>query len=118
CWEKPDGLQNCCRCYNCIVTMCGLEAVGVLERYHTFPLPLRVEDVRAVEIPADWGREVDVIVAHLREKGRRDLAAALHDAVAPEAAAQALGAAPPSGVLGAVNRTLTLMRGLFSSALR
>jgi hypothetical protein len=40
CWEKTDGLRNCCRCDRCIQTMTMLSALGKLQSFTTFPLPL------------------------------------------------------------------------------
>ncbi len=39
CWEKPDGMNNCCRCSKCLRTMACLKCAGQLEHYRTFPLP-------------------------------------------------------------------------------
>lgn len=46
CWEKPDGLTNCCRCNKCIRTMTTLDLLGVLPHYTTFPLPLERQHIR------------------------------------------------------------------------
>ncbi len=40
CWEKVDGAYNCCRCEKCLRTMSSLDALGVLGRAESFPLPL------------------------------------------------------------------------------
>lgn len=37
CWKKPDGLRNCGRCTNCRQTMMVLAALGVLDKFETFP---------------------------------------------------------------------------------
>ena len=39
CWEKPAGINNCCRCSKCLRTMACLKAAGQLAHYPTFPLP-------------------------------------------------------------------------------
>lgn len=37
CWENPNGLQNCGKCYKCTSIMMHLDSVGGLENYATFP---------------------------------------------------------------------------------
>lgn len=39
CWEKPEGVKNCCRCSKCLRTMACLKCAGQLANYPTFPLP-------------------------------------------------------------------------------
>lgn len=46
CWEKPHGLQNCCKCEKCIRTMMALEGFNKLERYQTFPQKLKGKYIR------------------------------------------------------------------------
>jgi len=46
CWEKTDGLRNCCRCDRCIQTMTMLSALGKLQSFTTFPLPLTGAAIR------------------------------------------------------------------------
>jgi hypothetical protein len=46
CWERPDGLKNCCRCSKCVRTMTALDLVQMLPRYTTFPIPLTRQGVR------------------------------------------------------------------------
>lgn len=41
CWQKPNGVINCCRCRKCLTTMLMLGAIGSLSKYSTFPLPFR-----------------------------------------------------------------------------
>jgi len=36
CWEKQDGLNNCCMCDKCIRTMVGLKLINKLSNYSTF----------------------------------------------------------------------------------
>jgi len=38
CWEKPSGINNCCRCGKCLRTMMILKIKGVLDDFETFPL--------------------------------------------------------------------------------
>lgn len=40
CYTKINGLENCCRCRKCLLTMTTLQMAGTLSRYKTFPLPL------------------------------------------------------------------------------
>ncbi len=46
CYAKRDGLNNCCRCDNCIRTMTAFEVFGALHKYSTFPLPLERRHIR------------------------------------------------------------------------
>jgi hypothetical protein len=48
CWEKPDGLANCCRCSKCLRTMAALKCAGQLAHYPTFPLPYERRRLRAL----------------------------------------------------------------------
>jgi GT2 family glycosyltransferase len=52
CWENPEGAYNCGRCRKCLMTMIGLEALGVRQRIATFPPKLDLEAVEAIEISA------------------------------------------------------------------
>jgi len=51
CWGKVDGMYNCCRCEKCLRTMVSLHALGRLERFASFPLPLEPRDVAGVLLP-------------------------------------------------------------------
>lgn len=42
CWENQGGAYNCCRCEKCIRTMVCLTAVGVLDQFETFHVPLNL----------------------------------------------------------------------------
>ncbi len=46
CWQKPDGLKNCCRCNKCIRTMTSLAILDKLEQFETFPLKLEHQHIR------------------------------------------------------------------------
>ena len=46
CWDEQAGLQNCCRCNNCIRTMISLKLSGKLSCCSTFPRPLRRRFIR------------------------------------------------------------------------
>lgn len=76
CWERPDGLRNCGRCYNCLLTMSALAAAGALDRFTTFP-DLALDRVRAAAVPDGWQAEGRVLLRRVREAGLEDLAAAL-----------------------------------------
>ena len=81
CWEQPDGLNNCCRCYNCLLVMSVLESAGKLDRYSTFALPFDLERMREVEIPWGWAVEGKGISDACRSFGRDDIADAVERAV-------------------------------------
>jgi glycosyltransferase involved in cell wall biosynthesis len=49
CWENRGGAYNCGICRKCLMTMVSLEALGVRDRFTTFPQD--VDLARAVEIP-------------------------------------------------------------------
>ncbi|GGD00822.1 hypothetical protein [Halopseudomonas salina] len=51
CWERVDGMYNCCRCEKCMRTMTSLEILGVLDKAPVFPLPLDPARVAAVCLP-------------------------------------------------------------------
>ncbi len=48
CWENPGGAYNCGRCEKCLRTMVALEALGVRERFETFPDTLDLAEVAAI----------------------------------------------------------------------
>jgi len=50
CWENPGGAYNCGRCRKCLMTMCGLEALGARQQIATFPPQLDLDTVAAVEL--------------------------------------------------------------------
>ncbi len=49
CWENPGGAYNCGRCRKCLLTMCGLEALGLRQQIATFPPDLDLEAAAAIE---------------------------------------------------------------------
>lgn len=53
CWERVDGMYNCCRCEKCLRTMVSLQAFGVLHQGQAFPLPLDPARVAAVRLPRE-----------------------------------------------------------------
>jgi hypothetical protein len=83
CWENRDGHYNCCRCEKCLRTMISLQAVGALERSHSFPEPL---DPRAVAALPLAGQAAQAFarqnLVELERNGRTpELAAALRQAM-------------------------------------
>jgi Glycosyl transferase family 2 len=83
CWENRGGAYNCGRCRKCLLTMVTLEALGVRERFVTFPRELDLERVAAAH-PAKrvsvtlWQDVLDAV----REAGRSDLERPVARAVA------------------------------------
>ncbi|MBW2977311.1 hypothetical protein KY331_00545 [Candidatus Woesearchaeota archaeon] len=74
CWERPDGLKNCCRCEKCIRTMVTLELMGVLSKYKTFPKPLTREKVKNWPLKKENEiRFAKEIQEYALRKGRKDL---------------------------------------------
>lgn len=51
CWERVDGMSNCCQCEKCLRTMTSLSIIGVLDQATAFSLPLDVARVAAVCLP-------------------------------------------------------------------
>mgnify|MGYP001094172772 FL=1 len=47
CWEKPDGLHNCGECVKCCHTTAGLDMLGALEKYTTFPPTVNRQKIRS-----------------------------------------------------------------------
>jgi hypothetical protein len=82
CWQNPGGAYNCGRCRNCLMTMCGLETIGVRQRITTFPPLLDREAVAAIEIrqPVLLTLWEDVLDA-TRAAGQADLERAVGTAV-------------------------------------
>ncbi len=48
CWAGTGTHYNCCRCEKCLRTMVALEALGILDRFETFPEPLDLDAIAAV----------------------------------------------------------------------
>jgi hypothetical protein len=82
CWERPHGSRNCCRCYNCVLTMVALELAGRLNECPTFPEPLIRARIRKLRLPAeDLAETAEVEIARAVAAGRHDLASDLRVAV-------------------------------------
>jgi len=76
CWENHDGAYNCCRCRKCLITMIGLEALGVRGSFPTFPGDLDLDLLAEAELTqmiqlVMWEDTLDAAQA----AGRIDLAA-------------------------------------------
>ena len=81
CWERPDALQNCCRCYKCVLTMVSLDIAGQLADCVTFPEALERSQIRGLRLPEEELRETETIIARAEAAGRHDLAADLRAAL-------------------------------------
>jgi len=53
CWQNPGGAYNCGRCRKCLLTMCGLEALGVRERVTSFPAELDLGGITRFDLVAE-----------------------------------------------------------------
>ena len=74
CWERFDGLNNCCQCEKCIRTMLALEIEGALDRYETFPLPLNARSFQALRARYHtFHRSMPYYLRAARTKERRDM---------------------------------------------
>lgn len=63
CWEHPNGLQNCGQCVKCCHTTAGLDMLGMLQTYSTFPDRLyhhqvrtRVQSPKYFHFSKEWAR--------------------------------------------------------------
>src|SRR5690606_5107020 len=71
CWERVDGMYNCCRCEKCMRTMTSLELLGSLEQATAFALPLEPWRVARVCLPRPGFRIfAQQNLELLRESGR------------------------------------------------
>lgn len=79
CWrpaafnDTTGFVENCCRCEKCVRTMLSLDLLGALDRFPTFPYPLRRRDIwrtTYLSVPSlvFWRENL----ALAREAGRRD----------------------------------------------
>jgi hypothetical protein len=73
CWEKPDGLDNCCECEKCIRTMLMLDLAGCLPKYQTFPRKLERTRVRSLSVPEANEGFFREIVAEARRRHRPEV---------------------------------------------
>ena len=81
CWERPDARRNCCRCYNCVLTMVSLDIAGHLSDCAMFPEALERSRVRGLRLPPEELDETETIIARAEAAGRHDLAADLRAAL-------------------------------------
>jgi len=51
CLVNWDGSYNCGRCEKCLRTMVAMEALGVLDRFPTFPNQVELSQLRGVSLP-------------------------------------------------------------------
>ena len=77
CWERPDARRNCCRCYNCVLTMASLDIAGHLADCATFPEALDRSRIRGLRLPEEELRETKMIIARAEVAGRHELASDL-----------------------------------------
>jgi hypothetical protein len=80
CWEKPNASQNCCQCYNCLLTMASLEIAGALSECSTFPEPLSRSRVRRMLLPKEELLYTRKLAERAMAAGRPDLAEDLQTA--------------------------------------
>jgi hypothetical protein len=73
CWEKPDGLRNCCRCDKCLRTMIALDIFGKLDVYKTFPLKLTRAMIRQQRYKVREHVYLPAILAAAAAAGRQDI---------------------------------------------
>jgi Glycosyl transferase family 2 len=111
CWENPEGAYNCGRCRKCLMTMCGLEALGVRGDFATFPAELDLEAVAAIAIPQPillslWEDLLDSARAARRSALERAVATAVSRAKRllglPPSYRRRKGAGPPPTIRAAV----------------
>ncbi|HZP80280.1 MAG TPA: hypothetical protein VFB21_01460 [Chthonomonadaceae bacterium] len=81
CWEKLDGLNNCCVCSKCVRTMAALEVCGALPHYTTFPLPFTRRQVRNCHLEDYEFDQIDRAIEHAAAAGRSDVVADLRYAL-------------------------------------
>ena len=80
CYHDPDRF-NCCRCEKCIRTMMALRLCGALDRAVTFPEPLSLMRVRALDIPRRIRYYHECLLHAAEENGDEALGAALRAAL-------------------------------------
>jgi hypothetical protein len=85
CWENPGAAYNCGRCRKCLMTLIGLEALGVRERVTSFPpeldLDREVLSGIAINNPVSLSFWEDILDTS-RMASRADLEAAVAPVVA------------------------------------
>ena len=85
CWENPGAAYNCGHCRKCLMTMIGLETLGVRERVSSFPPELNLDpevlSEIAIDNPVSLSFWEDILDAS-RAAGRADLEAAVAPVVA------------------------------------
>jgi hypothetical protein len=76
CWERLNGLTNCCKCNKCISTMIALELTGNLNQYATFPEPLTYEKIRGTRFPSDEFLATQTLIEKSTNLGKNEIAQA------------------------------------------
>lgn len=76
CWERPNGLTNCCQCSKCISTMIALELAGNLSQYTTFPEPLTHEKILETRFPSDEFLATQTLIEQSVKLGKNRIAQA------------------------------------------
>jgi len=79
CWEKTNGLLNCCECEKCLRTMIPLELTGTLSKYSTFPKLLKIENIK------NWNYQYLLYASDILNEadkiGRSDISNAVKEAI-------------------------------------
>lgn len=83
CWHEVEK-YNCAHCEKCLLTMCSLEAIGVLDRTPTFAVPLDYGAVAGMRFadPELVNRAQEILDVALARGGRSELIEALQLCVA------------------------------------
>ncbi len=110
CWERPNADKNCCRCYNCLLTMSSLEIAGALSECRTFPEPLERSRIRRMRLPEEELFDAKKLAARAMSAGRSDLAEDLETAW--RSSRRALSVSKVKNRLRSLPRALTKRLGL------
>jgi hypothetical protein len=105
CWENRGGAYNCGRCRKCLLTMVPLEAIGMRDRFSTFPAELDLSALDSVSAHSPialtlWEDVLDTV----RQTERGDL----ERAVAPVVAAGKRSLELPDSYRGRSSADLTV----------
>jgi hypothetical protein len=66
CWQNQEGRMNCCACSKCLRNMAALRLHGLLDRMTTFPVPLDLNKLAALELDREWPHQAESIAEMLR----------------------------------------------------
>ncbi|HET8537069.1 MAG TPA: glycosyltransferase family A protein, partial [Solirubrobacteraceae bacterium] len=83
CWENRGGAYNCGACRKCLMTLISLEALGVRERFETFPAGIDLavatqHPIKQISVLDLWQDVLDTT----RSAGRQDLVQLVEQIVA------------------------------------